>query len=152
MNDDDHRANRDTNSKRRPSGGGRYSIGELAALGGVSRRTVRYYVQRGLLEAPTGLGRGRHYTDRHLGTLIRIRELQQAGRPLVEIAAELASPEAPRAVSRARDLPAPDRLSRWTRLEIDDGVELHLRDMALTPRQARSAIDAIRRIIRQGGR
>ena len=28
------------------------SIGQLAELGGVNRRTVRYYVQRGLLEAP----------------------------------------------------------------------------------------------------
>ncbi len=147
MSDDDHRGD-----SRRRSSGGPYSIGELAALGGASRRTVRYYVQRGLLEAPTGLGRGRHYTDRHLDTLVRIRELQQAGRPLVEIAAEIASAEAPRAARRARELPAPGQLSRWTRLEINDGVELHLRDMRLTPRQARSAIDAIRRIIRQGGR
>ena len=58
-----------------------YSIGELAALGGVSRRTVRYYVQRGLLQAPTGLGRGRHYTQRHLDTLIRIRKLQESVLP-----------------------------------------------------------------------
>ena len=31
---------------------GRYDIDELADLGGVSRRTVRYYVQEGLLPAP----------------------------------------------------------------------------------------------------
>ena len=39
---------------------GRYNIDELADLGGVSRRTVRYYVQEGLLPAPLGVGRGRH--------------------------------------------------------------------------------------------
>jgi len=33
----------------------RFSVGELAELGGVSRRTVRYYVQEGLIPAPLGL-------------------------------------------------------------------------------------------------
>ena len=33
-----------------------YAIGELADLGGISRRTVRYYVQEGLLPPPRGLG------------------------------------------------------------------------------------------------
>jgi len=41
----------------------RYSVGELADLGGVSRRTVRYYVQEGLLPTPLGVGRG----DAHRG-------------------------------------------------------------------------------------
>ena len=50
----------------------------MRELGGVSRRTVRYYIQRGLLAAPTGVGRGRHYTQGHLDTLIRIRELQES--------------------------------------------------------------------------
>lgn len=143
---------RDQKDREGPS----YSIGELAALGGVSRRTVRYYVQRGLLEAPTGLGRGRHYRQRHLDALIRIRKLQEAGRPLAEIAAELASPaeplkSLPGAMAGDRSAPA-GRVSRWTRIEIDDGIELHLRDVGLDPRRAPSVLDAIRRIIQQGGR
>ena len=142
---------RDRKDRKSPS----YSIGELAALGGVSRRTVRYYVQRGLLEAPTGLGRGRHYRQRHLDTLIRIRKLQEAGRPLAEIAIELASPATPEPAREALagDLSAPaGRVSRWTRIEIEDGVELHLRDVGLDPRRAPSVLDAIRRIIKKGGR
>ena len=47
----------------------RYGIAELAALGGVTRRTVRYYVQQGLLPAPLGVGRGRHYGPEHLARL-----------------------------------------------------------------------------------
>ncbi len=132
-----------------------YSIGELAELGGVSRRTVRYYVQRGLLEAPTGVGRGRHYRQRHLDTLIRIRKLQEAGRPLAEIAVDLASSEVPgpglEAPARGSAPPA-GRVSRWTRIEIDDGVELHLRNLRFDPGREPSLVDAIRRIIRQGGR
>src|SRR5215510_9525304 len=67
----------------------RYGIEELAELGGVTRRTVRYYVQRGLLPMPLGTGRGPHYTPAHLQRLIHIRKLQEAGVPLVEIAARL---------------------------------------------------------------
>ena len=66
-----------------------YGITELAELGGVTRRTVRYYVQRGLLPTPLGTGRGPHYTPAHLERLIHIRKLQEAGVPLAEIAARL---------------------------------------------------------------
>ena len=66
-----------------------YGIKELAELGGVTRRTVRYYVQRGLLPTPLGTGRGPHYTPAHLERLIHIRQLQESGVPLAEIAARL---------------------------------------------------------------
>ena len=57
----------------------KYSIGELAALTGVTRRTIRFYVQKGLLQPPLGRGRGKHYTDDHLERISRIRELQKDG-------------------------------------------------------------------------
>jgi DNA-binding transcriptional MerR regulator len=63
----------------------RYGIGELADLGGVSRRTVRYYVQQELLPPPLGVGRGNHYTRRHLDQLLHVKALQEAGRTLDEI-------------------------------------------------------------------
>ncbi len=151
----------DDSRQREPA---RYSIGELAELGGVSRRTVRYYVQRGLLEAPTGLGRGRHYTRRHLDTLIRVRKLQEAGYGLAEIAGEAHQPASELQSARVPDpapgpeeatpapVPTPGRRSSWTRIEIADGVELHLRDTHLGARQVRSVGEAILEIMRQGGR
>ena len=136
----------------------RYSIGELAKLGGVSRRTVRYYVQRGLLAAPTGLGRGRHYTQRHLDDLIRVRRLQEAGHPLAEIGARLAAPSEPAghprdpladAIGEAIEVPAPSSYSSWTRIEITDGIELHLRDTRLDSHQVLTVAEAIKKIIRE---
>ncbi len=62
-----------------------YGIGDLADLGGVSRRTVRYYVQEGLLPAPLGLGRGSHYGPAHLEQLLKVKAMQEAGRTLDEI-------------------------------------------------------------------
>jgi DNA-binding transcriptional MerR regulator len=125
----------------------RYSIGELARLGGVSRRTVRYYVQRGLLETPTGRGRGRHYTQDHLDTLIRIRQLQEAGRPLAEIGSRVAPERRPEPPASPRLPPRPPRFTTWTRIEIAAGVELHLRDLRLDSRQVRGLSEAVARII-----
>ncbi len=68
---------------------GTFGIDELADAAGVSRRTVRFYVQRGLLPVPRGLGRGRHYGGEHLRTLRRIRALQEDGVPLALIARQL---------------------------------------------------------------
>lgn len=143
--------------------GGRYSIGELADLGGVSRRTVRYYIQRRLLPAPTGVGRGRHYHQDHLDCLIRIRELQESGLPLAEIAARLgpdgpdssegsesAGPPDSRFGLQAAGPSGPPAYSSWTRIEIGAGIELHLRDRRLDSRQARAVGEAVRGVLRRG--
>ena len=67
----------------------RYAIGDLADLGGVSRRTVRYYVQENLLPPPFGVGRGNHYGRAHLDQLLRVKALQESGRTLDEIRREI---------------------------------------------------------------
>ncbi len=103
------------------------SIGELADAAGLTRRAVRFYVQQGLLQAPFGRGRGRHYDRSHLDRLKRIAELQQAGHSLEAIRRILAGGE-------AHPIPEPDRRPRvrpvlssglWTRVELAEGVELH---------------------------
>ncbi len=59
-----------------------YNIDSLASLSGVSRRTIHYYIQRGVLEPPEGGGRGAFYTGRHLRALKRIQALAAQGVPL----------------------------------------------------------------------
>jgi DNA-binding transcriptional MerR regulator len=114
-----------------------YGPEELAEQAGVSRRTVRYYVQRGLLPAPAGLGRGKHYSEAHLQRLLRIRALQEAGVPLERIAEQLEG-GAPPAIPTPRPvLPDPSRQSAWTRAVLGEGVELHLRGRRLGDEQLR---------------
>lgn len=108
-----------------------YGVEELAERAGVSRRTVRYYVQRGLLPAPRGLGRGKHYTQAHLAALVRIRELQEAAVPLEEIAERLSGRE-PEAVSA----PAVSQTT-WTRVVLSADVEIHVRGRRLSEDQVR---------------
>jgi DNA-binding transcriptional MerR regulator len=66
-----------------------YKIDELARASGMSVRTVRYYVQRGLLPAAAFRGKDTAYAHGHLVRLRAIRRLQEAFFPLDAIAVEL---------------------------------------------------------------
>ncbi len=70
----------------RPTAG--YSLPELAKLGGVTPRTVRYYISEGLLPSP-GAGPQARYTDEHLDRVRLIKELQRNHLPLAEIRTQL---------------------------------------------------------------
>ena len=121
-----------------------YSIDELAERAGVSRRTVRYYVQRGLMPAPLGVGRGKHYAETHLHALIAIKDMQQAEVSLDDIHARLHGtapvlPAAPR-----DDTP---HQSMWSRVKVGEGVELHVQGRRLNEAQCaavrRALIDVL---------
>lgn len=109
----------------------RYSVGELAELGGVSRRTVRYYVQEGLIPAPYGLGRGSHYGPEHLEELVKVKAMQEQGMALDAIRSALSGDE---------DIPIPmvdvrtlAPRSQWTRIELVPGVEIHVSSRRRVP-------------------
>lgn len=112
-----------------------YSIQELAELGEVSRRTIRYYIKRELLPAPTGLGRGKHYTQDHLDALLEIRDLQEEGFSLDVIKQKLDEPEPDTSSMSAREevshssknVTPPGGSESWARMRVAEGVELHVR-------------------------
>jgi DNA-binding transcriptional MerR regulator len=104
----------------------RYGIADLADLGGVSRRTVRYYVQEDLLPTPLGVGRGQHYGPEHLQTLLRVKSLQEAGRSLDEIRAILHRKPARAAVAAEAAVESTLERSVWRRIAIAPGVEIHV--------------------------
>ena len=122
-----------------------YGVEELAERGGVSRRTVRYYIQRGLLPPPRGLGRGKHYGESHLQTLVRIRELQEAAVPLDAIAAQLEGGTAVPAEPAPAHSSATLQQSSWTRVLLAPDVELHVRGRRLSDEQIRKIAQAVNR-------
>ena len=144
---------------------GQLSLAELADRVGLTRRAIRFYVQRGLLPPPLGLGRGRHYDQRHLEVLRRIQELQSAGHSLdavgkillggavvnaerepLEQKSESVSAIAGVAQARRR---ASLSAELWTRLRLAPGVELHF-DASAHPsaEQLMKIRQAVRRILR----
>jgi DNA-binding transcriptional MerR regulator len=68
-----------------------YSLQDLSDLGGVTPRTIRYYIAQGLLPSPGRAGPGATYTDGHLNRLRLIRRLQREHLPLAEIRSRLAA-------------------------------------------------------------
>lgn len=112
----------------------RFSLDELAALASLPRRTVRYYIQQGLVDRPSGGGtRAAYYTPRHLEQLLTIGRWTGAGLSLERIRDLLRGEPPP--------VPPPARGSVEVRshLLIADGVELVVEPgrAGLTPEQLR---------------
>ena len=110
------------------SEGKRYTIEDLVEKTGFSRRTIRYYVQEGLLDPPAGRGRGGFYFDSHLQRLMHIRRLQAQGLKLAAIAGIVLGRGQPESAVVAApstvDLPAPDT---WEHYTLAPGVDLSVR-------------------------
>ena len=68
----------------------RYRISELAEKAGVTKRTIHYYMGRGLLPSPDGAGLGTTYSDEHLYRVMLIKKLQDTYLPLDEIKKRMA--------------------------------------------------------------
>lgn len=62
-----------------------YKISELAEKAGVTKRTIHYYISKGLLLPPEGSGVNSIYNDEHLERLLLIKKLQEKYMPLNKI-------------------------------------------------------------------
>lgn len=62
-----------------------YKISELAEKAGVTKRTIHYYISKGLLLPPEGSGVNSVYNDEHLERLLLIKKLQEKYMPLNKI-------------------------------------------------------------------
>jgi len=123
-----------------------YTIEDLCELTGFSRRTIRYYVQEGLIDPPAGRGRGGFYFDSHLDKLLKIKSLQDRGLRLSAILPVL----------KQRDvLESPQEIVArevWVRYPIADGIEIHIsRDLEEKERKKLDEIVRIARSILKGG-
>jgi len=67
-----------------------FNIRQLAAMTGLSVRTIRYYVAEGLAPPPDGRGRSATYGETHLLRLQLVRRLVEQRVPLTEIKQRLA--------------------------------------------------------------
>ena len=142
---------------------GRYLIEELCTLTGFPRRTVRYYVQEGLIDPPAGRGRGGYYSDLHVAELARIRSLQDQGYRLDAIRGQLGRTAPARVPAADPPLAAADATpgaprsspaSSWIHHEVTPGVELHVSAEAEAKlgTAVAAALEAVRSIVeREGG-
>ena len=116
----------------------KFTLDELGSLADLPRRTVRYYIQIGLIDRPEGVGRGAHYSIQHLDQLLAVRKWQEAGLSLERIRELLGD--------RDEGMPVPPPRPRqkgavevWSHIHVDDGVELTIEPnrAGLTPEMLR---------------
>lgn len=126
-----------------------YSIDELAVLAELPRRTVRYYIQQGLLDRPIGEKRSAYYTTTHLEQLLTIRKWQQAGLSLDRIREILTNPHdgflpPPRARGAGT-------VEVWSHLVVSDGLEITLEPSraGLSPEQVREFFRSVTTLYEQ---
>ena len=118
-----------------------FSLDEICTLTDFSKRTVRYYMQLGLVDRPIGETRSAYYLDVHLEQLLRIKKLTDAGVSLERIREVLAGEEPP-VQARQRK---PGSIEVKSHLFIAPGVELQIspEEADLSPEQVRELIKAI---------
>jgi DNA-binding transcriptional MerR regulator len=106
----------------------KYTIDDLSELTGLTRRTIRFYIQEGIIEPPAGRGRGGFYFDSHLSDLSKIKELQEKGLNLESIKNIINSKDYS-ADRESGEIPSAGRLSRqvWAKYELAEGIELNIR-------------------------
>ncbi len=114
-----------------------FTLDEIAALTESPRRTVRYYIQSGLVDRPQGTGKGAYYTQHHVEQLLLVRKWQLAGLSLDRIGEVLKQqtggplPPTPR---------RPGTVEVWSHLVVADGVEVILEPgrTGMSPEQVRA--------------
>jgi DNA-binding transcriptional MerR regulator len=118
-----------------------YTLDQLCALTDMTKRTVRYYMQLGLVDRPVGETRAAHYTSKHLEQLLQIRKLADAGVSLERIREVLSGGESP-VPDRVRQ---PGAISVLSHVFIAPGVELQIDPQAagLSPEQLRAFVRTV---------
>jgi DNA-binding transcriptional MerR regulator len=132
-----------------------------AARAAPSARSVRFYVASGLLDRPEGTGTAATYNYRHLLQLLHIKIRQREGLTLDRIKQELQDQTGDTLERRVATALAPalgagadeaavrsdeDGGAVWRRVQVANGIELHIRDDSPAARDA--AVIAIREAVR----
>lgn len=120
-----------------------YSLNELCVLADFTPRTVRYYVQSGLVDRPAGETRAARYGPLHLEQLLLIKKWTTAGVSLERVRELLHGAAAPVA-ERPRK---PGAVEVCSRLVVADGIELLIEPTraGLSPGQVRQLMQFVMR-------
>lgn len=124
-----------------------FSLDELCTLTDLPKRTVRYYMQMGLVDRPIGETRAAHYLTAHLDQLLKVKQLSDAGISLERIAdiqngEELQLPIRPR---------KPGDIQVKSHIHVAPGIELQIspEEADMSPEQIRALVKAVMKTIQE---
>lgn len=124
-----------------------YPLSDLCVLADLPPRTIRYYVQVGLVDRPEGETRAARYGARHLEQLLLIKKWTAAGVSLDRI----------RELLQGQDAPIPARPAQagsievCSHLKVTDGIEVVIEPgrARLSPEQVRSFVRGVMALFAQ---
>ena len=118
-----------------------YTLDEISKLIDLPKRTIRYYMQLGLVDRPVGETRAAQYSTRLLDQLIRVKQLSSAGISLERIKDILEGTPAPIPPRTLR----PGDIQVRSQVFIARGVELQIDPelAGLSPESLREFVKAV---------
>ena len=122
-----------------------FSLDELCTLTDLPKRTVRYYMQMGLVDRPIGETRAAHYLAAHLDQLLKVKQLSDAGISLERIAE----------IQNGQELPVPAKPKKpgdiqvKSHVHVAPGIELQIspEEADMSPEQIRALVKAVMKTI-----
>jgi DNA-binding transcriptional MerR regulator len=124
-----------------------FSLDELCTLTDLPKRTVRYYMQMGLVDRPIGETRAAHYLTAHLDQLLKVKQLTDAGISLERIAE----------IQNGEELPVPAKPKKpgdiqvRSHIHVAPGIELQIspEEADMSPEQIRALVKAVMKTIQE---
>jgi DNA-binding transcriptional MerR regulator len=124
-----------------------FSLDELCTLTDLPKRTVRYYMQMGLVDRPIGETRAAHYLTAHLDQLLKVKQLTDAGISLERIAE----------IQNGEELPVPAKPKKpgdiqvRSHVHVAPGIELQIspEEADMSPEQIRALVKAVMKTIQE---
>ena len=124
-----------------------FTLDDLCTLTDLPKRTVRYYMQMGLVDRPIGETRAAHYLSQHLDQLLKVKQLSDAGISLERIAEiqngeELQIPAKPR---------KPGDIQVKSHIHVAPGIELQIspEEADMSPEQIRALVKTVMKTIQE---
>ena len=121
-----------------------FTLDELCTLTDLTKRTVRYYMQLGLVDRPIGETRAAHYVSHHLDQLLQVKKLTESGVSLERI----------RDVMAGSETPVPTRQRRRGSIEVRShlfvapGIEIQIspEEAGMTPEEVRAFVREVMQV------
>jgi DNA-binding transcriptional MerR regulator len=118
-----------------------FTLDQLCVLTDLPKRTIRYYIQLGIVDRPNGETRAAHYVLKHLEQLLEIKRLTTAGVSLERVREVLAGEESPVLTGKLRA----GAIQVRSHVFIAEGIELQIdpEQSNISPEQLRSFINGV---------
>jgi DNA-binding transcriptional MerR regulator len=118
-----------------------FTADELSQLTDIPKRTIRYYIQLGLVDRPIGETKAAHYDHTHLEQLLRVKKLTESKLSLERIR-QIIDGETEIPIANTKQ---PGTIEVKTHLHVMPGVEIQINaaEAGMSPEQIRTLMKEV---------